>query len=286
MISGQQTLSSIDEALIAERRTVSQIEQEIAGLNAQRTEQQQAQVQDYRELARVRVDVLASDGLLQHLDDAERQVVALLEQRRDAAEELDRRIAVAAAAIGDREQERAVSAAKVDAAVKAVDGAEARTQARLDADPAYRAQREQAHEAERTARHAAEKASRSEEEKEQKGESYRNDPFFMYLWSRDFGLPGYRAGFLARWLDGRVARLIGFADARANYARLSEIPERLRGHAEGLAAAAEAEFQSLRDLDYLKGVGLEVLGLEAGLLTVFGIVMGLVANRKFKKKLT
>jgi hypothetical protein len=249
MISGQQTLSSIDEALIAERRTVSQIEQEIAGLNAQRTEQQQAQVQDYRELARVRVDVLASDGLLQHLDDAERQVVALLEQRRDAAEELDRRIAVAAAAIGDREQERAVSAAKVDAAVKAVDGAEARTQARLDADPAYRAQREQAHEAERTARHAAEKASRSEEEKEQKGESYRNDPFFMYLWSRDFGLPGYRAGFLARWLDGRVARLIGFADARANYARLSEIPERLRGHAEGLAAAAEAEFQSLRDLD-------------------------------------
>ena len=37
---------------------------------------------------------------------------------------------------------------------------------------------------------------------------------------------------------------------------------------------------------YLKGVGLEVLGLEAGLLTVFGIVMGLVANRKFKKKLT
>ena len=37
---------------------------------------------------------------------------------------------------------------------------------------------------------------------------------------------------------------------------------------------------------YLKGVGLEILGLEAGLLTVFGIIMGLVANRKFKKKLT
>jgi len=37
---------------------------------------------------------------------------------------------------------------------------------------------------------------------------------------------------------------------------------------------------------YLKGVGLEVLGLEAGLLTAFGIVMVLVANFKFKKKLT
>jgi len=37
---------------------------------------------------------------------------------------------------------------------------------------------------------------------------------------------------------------------------------------------------------YLKGVGLEVLGLEAGLLTAFGIAMGLVANLKFKKKLS
>jgi ABC-2 type transport system permease protein len=37
---------------------------------------------------------------------------------------------------------------------------------------------------------------------------------------------------------------------------------------------------------YLKGVGLEILGLEAGLLTVFGIIMALVANFKFKKKLT
>ena len=37
---------------------------------------------------------------------------------------------------------------------------------------------------------------------------------------------------------------------------------------------------------YLKGVGLEILGLEAGLLTAFGIIMALVANFKFKKKLT
>lgn len=36
---------------------------------------------------------------------------------------------------------------------------------------------------------------------------------------------------------------------------------------------------------YLKGVGLEILGLEAALLTVFGAVMVFVANLKFKKKL-
>jgi ABC-2 type transport system permease protein len=36
---------------------------------------------------------------------------------------------------------------------------------------------------------------------------------------------------------------------------------------------------------YLKGIGLEILALEAGLLTVFGAVMVLFANLKFKKTL-
>lgn len=36
---------------------------------------------------------------------------------------------------------------------------------------------------------------------------------------------------------------------------------------------------------YLKGAGLRVLGVEAGLLAVFGIIVMIVANKKFKKKL-
>jgi ABC-2 type transport system ATP-binding protein len=36
---------------------------------------------------------------------------------------------------------------------------------------------------------------------------------------------------------------------------------------------------------YLKGVGLEILALEAGLLTVFGLAMVVLANLKFQKKL-
>jgi len=249
MISGQQTLASIDDALQGKRAAIAQIEREVAGVTAKLAEQRQGQIQDYRALARVRVDVLASDALSRHLDDAERQVTALLARRREAADALDRQIDEANAAIAVLEQERGAQAARVDVAVKTVDEAEARTQARLDADPAYRAERERAQEAERTALHADEKAKRSEEEKEQKGESYRNDPLFTYLWDRRFGLSEYRASPLVRWLDGRVARLVGYADARANYVRLNEIPARLRAHADGLRAAAEAEFAALRGRD-------------------------------------
>jgi len=36
---------------------------------------------------------------------------------------------------------------------------------------------------------------------------------------------------------------------------------------------------------YLKGVGLRILAVEAGLLTVYAVVMIVLANLKFKKKL-
>lgn len=44
-------------------------------------------------------------------------------------------------------------------------------------------------------------------------------------------------------------------------------------------------FVSLLKGIYLKGVGLEILAIEAGLLTIFGILMVALANLKFKKKL-
>src|SRR5690606_22276373 len=49
-----------------------------------------------------------------------------------------------------------------------------------------------------------------------------------------------RSRGIVRSLDGWVARLIGFTEARANYYMLLQLPERLGEHAERLKAAAEA----------------------------------------------
>jgi hypothetical protein len=249
MISGRQTLGSIDQALSGQRSKMGELEQHIQALSASLVEQQQADARDFRELAKVRVDLLAGGELVKHIDQAEQQVLTLLKSREDAANALAGRIRTAEEARAVLEAERTAQADEVDRAAETVDEAEARIQARLDTEPDYQAQREQAREAERTAMHAGEKAANSEQEREQKGDSYRKDPLFIYLWKRGYGLPEYGANPLARWLDGKVARLIGFADARANYARLNEIPRRLREHAEGLKAAAEVEFQALKALD-------------------------------------
>jgi len=249
MISGRQTLASIDQALSGERTKMDEVEQRIEATSASLVERQQADARDFRELAKVRVDLLAGGELVKHIDEAERQVLSLLELRKTAAGELTERIRAAEEARKALESERAAQAERVDRAAEAVDEAQANTQEHLNADTDYQAQRKRAREAERVAMHAGEKAANSEQEQEHKGESYSNDPLFMYLWGRRYGLPEYAANSLTRWLDGKVAGLIGFADARANYARLNEIPRRLRDHAEGLEATAKTEFQALKNLD-------------------------------------
>ena len=73
-----------------------------------------------------------------------------------------------------------------------------------------------------------------------KGKPYENDPLFMYLWTKKHGQAEDRSGAFVRFFDRKVARLVGYSDARANYAMLQEIPARLREHAKNKQADVEA----------------------------------------------
>ncbi len=249
MVSGRETLASIDQAVTEARKKIAAVESRIESVNGELDALRKAQTQDYKDLARVRLNLIADPEMVRHLDHTEQQVLALLAQRHSALEDLEGQIKTSDSDLKALEDQRAGQADRVNAAAETVDAAEARTQTRLDADPAYQEQRDKAREEERVARHAHEKASRSEEEREQKGASYREDPLFMYLWERDFGLPQYKSGGLTRMLDGWVARLVGFTDSRANYSRLNEIPTRLREHADRLKALADQEYAALKALD-------------------------------------
>ena len=80
------------------------------------------------------------------------------------------------------------------------------------------------------------KAAQAERDLQEKRQPYEADPIFMYLWRRGYGTPEYRATGLVRYLDRKVARLIEFDGARRNYAVLTELPVRLREHADRLRA--------------------------------------------------
>jgi len=267
MISGRDALAVIQRTIEEEKARSLELDARLdassqAGL---RIDQQRAQL--LKQLARWRVDVLAegprSDGTVERLDAADRQVVATLERRAASAAALERSSLALAARQAERHAERERRADRFDRAVAIVDEAEAATQARLAADPGYARDRADAEAAERVAVHADEKATLAEQELAAKGAAYEADPLFAYLWRRRYGTPAYRAWPLARWLDGKVARLVGYDGARRNYQRLQELPLRLREHAERSGAEADAALAALATLDHAARVQDGIPALEA-----------------------
>lgn len=249
MISGRETLGTIQNAVKAEQERVRQLELRMAETSDRLLQLDVARSKELQALAGTRVRELAAGRLAERVAGADQQVLSLLERRRRQKAELEGQVAALTRRREEQVAERERWSDTLEAAAAAIDEAEAATQARLATDEAYLAQQSRAREAERVAVHADEKATLSEEEKEQKGVSYSKDPLFSYLWKRGFGTTAYRAWGITRALDAWVARLIGYADARPNYARLQELPLRLRQHAEESGRAADAEFEALKALD-------------------------------------
>ncbi len=92
----------------------------------------------------------------------------------------------------------------------------------------------------RMADEAERKAAQAAADRDEKRRPYEADPLFMYLWRRRFGTKAYRAFSPVRYLDRKVAHLVGYEGARANYATLLALPDRLAEHAARLRAR-EAE---------------------------------------------
>jgi len=248
-MSGRNALNNIQQAIKDEQDRTRRLDGELATANDQLVKIDVARAQHFKELARLRLNFLRGDDILSRIDQTDRQALALLSKRSEVVATIRARLDEAEAARAALEARRDALGDELEAASKAIDDAEVAVQERLKVDAAYLAQQREAQEAERVAVHADEKATLSEQEQDSKGESYRADRLFMYLYERGYGTPAYRARGLTRWLDGKIARLIGYQDARPNYARLLDLPVRLREHAEFVGAQADEEFAKLKALD-------------------------------------
>lgn len=244
MISGRQTLQDVQREYREERTRLQGIGQRLQASNERVVALQAARADQIARLARIRVGEPDNSPAL-----ADERITPMLEQRRATCAKLEAQKRELEEAAARAEAEREALTTAVEFASERLDAAEAVTQERLDQDETYREQRKRAQAAELTARYADEKATQSEEERAAKGSAYDRDPLFTYLWQRHYGTREYRGWGVMRWLDRKVARLAAFDTARANYARLTELPVRLREHADAMAAAVETEITALRQLD-------------------------------------
>jgi hypothetical protein len=178
-------------------------------------------------------------------------------------EHLAQRRAEADAAVAAAQAERHARAEALEGVLARIAELRARVEAEARVGAEWVQQRERLDAQERTAGEAERKAEMAERDRVEKGRPYEADPLFGYLWTKGFGTPQDRSGAFVRSIDRKVARLIGYDKARANYALLTEIPVRLREHAARMREEIAAERARLTAVERASLVAAGIEPLEA-----------------------
>lgn len=287
MMTGRDALQSLQGALMGVRRDEDRL---VAMLNSATEEAARLRAREadaYRTLARLKLDALARDEIDGQLDSAERQALLLLDRRKDLlAKAAEQRQGILAKVTASQDVLNA-KAERVEAAAEMIEALRGQTEARLKNDGGWKAALERVVHADHVAAAAEEKAARSEAEKDGKKKPYEADSLFMYLWRRGYGTSAYKAGFMTRFFDGKVAELINFEPARANFYMLTEIPKRLRDHATRLKddiaveqAALEAYERGALEADGVKPLEVALEAAERELKAAEATLAGHEATLK------
>ncbi|MEP3257226.1 MAG: hypothetical protein ABJO06_06785, partial [Roseibium sp.] len=248
MLTGRQTLSSIEQATADLRREETDLSSRIERATRSLTDLQTQQSDAYKELARFRLDNHAAETFDERRDAAAREARRLMEKRTQDYKVLADQLREKETAHTQSVKRRDSLADEAQATASRMDGLLEEVDNLLEKDPTFLAQRERAEQAAKTAQAAATKAQTSLQDREDKGKAYEDDRLFMYLWERGFGTPDYDKRGIVRALDRWVAGLIRYQDARANYAMLTSIPERMARHAERCEELAAREDEKLAEL--------------------------------------
>jgi hypothetical protein len=261
MFTGRDALSTVERAISKARNDERSLDAALRSATDEAVQHKSEEADGFRTLARVRLDELVREKVIGDLDAAERQALAMLESHKRKIEELAKRRDQCQAALDRAEERKHDRDQELADALEDLDELEDKTAERLKGDARWHEAKEAVDDAQEIAANADQKAELAETDLGEKGKPYVNDPLFIYLWTKKHAQAEDRSGAFVRFLDRKVARLIGYSGARANYAMLQEIPVRLREHAKIKQADLEEAKRKLAvvERDALVAAGVEPL---------------------------
>lgn len=249
MLTGREALFSVERAISGARADESRLGQALQSATAEAAQLMQAETDGFRALARAKLDAMSQNQVVGALDASEKRALAMIEGARQKIAGLAAQQAMAQAALDQSETEKHDRDEEHAQALRALDDFRHAAAERIKSDAAWQAATAAIATAELIAGNADQKASTAEADLAEKGKPYESDPLFMYLWSRKHDQSEDKSGFFVRFLDRKIASLIGYRDARANYAMLREIPARLREHANAKQGDVETAKQRAADIE-------------------------------------
>ena len=206
MITSRQALSSVEQAILGVRRDEDRLTAMLRSATEETARLRARQAEAYKALARLKLDALA--GKQGHGRSRCRRArrLAALEKGKTALAAIAKKRAALVDALAEGEKTLDDHADRLEKAIDAVDDLSEKTKARLAGDKAWVAARDKVETTEAMAAAAAEKAVQAEKDLAEKRKPYDADPIFTYLWQRGYGTSAYRAGFLARFFDAKLAQ--------------------------------------------------------------------------------
>ncbi|MEO0881800.1 MAG: hypothetical protein AAFY34_03615 [Pseudomonadota bacterium] len=246
ILSGRQTLRRLDSMIADTREALADAISANDAADTRRAEVRDEQIAAFRALADVRMDLITN---LTDLDQLHRDAITLLAQQDEFVAEAASRIETASQRIKDLEDQRSHLAETLDRAIETYEVRVAEIEATLAETPAYQTLLKASEDSASVVSRAEQKLALARNDRRDKGAPYQADPLFMYLWNRTFRTPDYKAGAFVRVLDNWVAGLCGYDKARANYARLTELPDRLAEHVEHVTTSHSAAVDALESAE-------------------------------------
>ena len=254
VISGRDALHRLDTLTSNAREEFDASARAAEGHSRRRTDLVRLKSEAYRELARMRLDVIKA-GADDSLSAAEKEAERLLAEHEAFLAMIDGDVSRAETVLKDAEAKRRAGETEVDAALNAYETLTTTVEQEVQSDPAYLGLKQGYEEARSVAIRAEQKLELAKTDRQEKGKPYEANPLFSYLWQRKFRTPEYRKGGLSRMLDNWVAKLCRYDEAYLNFARLTELPDRIAEHlasmrleeAEAQAAIERFEAQRLED---------------------------------------
>ncbi len=244
-MTGRETLGSIERAIRDVSERVDRLNAEVEEINKQKASLLRERVAAFESLARHRTETALADEIIDSADQLSVHVRTILEARQKTLKALKNRAARAHKARAALLEAQRPLNDRIETLEQQLDTIGEQARQALTGDPAYKARADRHDDLQGMVAKAAEKARKSRAEESEKGAPYRSDPLFMYLWQRGYGTPDYDKSGLIRMLDGWVARLIRYQDARRNFSVLTQIPDRLEQHVSRLRELMDAERAAL-----------------------------------------
>ncbi len=249
MISGQQALRQIEMAAGQIRGQENELQIAMTQAADRATRLRADRIEAFKQLAGVRLDAMRGQSLVADLDAAERRALDQLAETERELSRLGSDRARLESARATAERDRHAKADALANALAELEDLQARVEPQVREQQAWLAQKKAIEAARGVAAEADKKAKGAEADLEAKRKPYEADPLFMYLWNRKFGTSEYKASYFVKFMDRKVAALVNYLDARANYSMLNEIPTRLRGHAQRKLDDVAAQEAKLNDIE-------------------------------------